>query len=604
MDTKKPELWEKYSDTFKLSWDEARTYFDKANDDIELFEAEPNLKSTSLSDISLAQARMFVDQALPAIVARLFGSDNPFELLPNDTNITYETARNVRDWILYNMMTTMRLETEGYLTIREAVKLGCGYGIIEPQLITPPRTEELIVYTENETVTANTMDVGEVEMVPNYVYIPFGQVIPTPDGKNPDEVSCVFVLRFYPEEVFRKMLDKKLNPNTPFTGDADKIIEYARMNSLDGYIRSPRQIAAQIANQDKSVSDRMNQRSSKNTPVSVPVLQCYSRDEHVWFACDQFQIYHKKNKFQTLRCPVVKATFDPDGNNWFTPGIIRPRASMIRGIEAFYNGVLDMVTLHLHPHQIINADALQTRGEAPDLQPYGKTVITGTHRTSDVVTWVAPPPVPPFLLEIGERLENHDAASVGQPKQLFGQGTPGLVRGGSGAMESLLQSSTGREKLAASHFEKGWYAAVIENTLILAQMIAKDKELLPKLQYNPATSKNEFGFVEITRDDIRHVYKLQLNFTDKMSNALAELQKNSMIYDRAVQNRFVNQKEAFALLVGNTKQYRQLTEGVNPQENLQAMQVQGNVPRGTSAGSEEEMTIPGGAGITMGGLAQ
>ena len=600
------QLYKQYIETFKIAWKSTRPYFDKANEDIDLYEQEPDQNSTTLSDITFGQARLFVDQALPSIMSRLFGCDNPFEFIPTDKKITYDTARKVRDLILYNMMTTMNLETEGYLTIKEAVKLGSGYGIIEPKIITPPFSEEMIAYTEDTEVRSREMEIGDVQTVPSYTYIPYGQVIPTPDGKNPDEVSCVFVLRFYPEDVFRKMLDKKLNPNTPFSGDAEEIIKYARTNSMDGYLRSPRQIAAQIANTDKPVNDRMNKYGSEKTPVSVPVLQCYARNEHVWFACDKFNMYHKKSSFQTLRCPVVKATFDPDGEIWHTPGIIRPRKSLVRGIETLYNAIMDMFSMIVHPHQVVNADAMQTVGKIPNLQPYGKTVISGAYKTGDVVSWIPPPPMPPFLLDVLNRMEDSNAASAGQPKQLFGQGTPGLVRGGSGAMESLMQSSTGREKMVANTIEKGWYASVVEQTLILTQMLATEKQLLPKLSYNPQTGTNELGFVEITRDDIRRVYRIQLSFTEKMSNALAELSKNAMIYDRGIQNRFVNPKEAFALLVGDTKQFRQLTEGVNPQDNLNAMAAQGNVPRGTmgggGGGEEQQQPITGGAGAAMGGL--
>jgi hypothetical protein len=592
------EILTKYLELFKLAWKEAREAFNLANEDNDLFNQEPDLESTSLSDISLGQAKLFCDQALPSIMANLFGAENPFELIPGNKSITYEKARNVRDWILYNMSSVMQLEQEGYLTIRDAVKFGVGYGIIEPKLITPPVSEEKIVFAGNEEIKTRNMEVGNTVMIPSYSFLPFGSVIPTPDGRNPDEVSCIFVLRFKPEDVFRKMLDKKLNPDTPFSGNADEIIKYARSNSMDGYVRSPRQIAAQIANRDRTTADMMNTQSTGNTPVSVPILECYARNEHVFFACDKFPIYHKKSKFQTLRPPIVVAKFDPD-ENWFSPGIIRPRRNMILGVESFYNAIMDIITMHLHPHQVINRDAMYKAGESPDLQPYGRTEITGAYKTGDVVSFVTPPALPTFLLEVGNRLEEFDTASVGQPKSLHGQGTPGLVRGGSGAMETLQQNTSGREKLTTKHIEKGWYSSVIEQTLVLCQMLANDSEHLPKLKYNPATGKNDFGWVEITQDEIRQVYKIQLSFTEKMSNALAETTRSAMLYDRLVENENVNRKELVALLVSNTKQLNQLTEGVNAKENLAILQAQrGKQPMGVPGA----MPIPGGAGTSPGGL--
>lgn len=604
-------LFTKYIALFQLAWKAVRPNFDKATEDSQLYEQAPDMSAATLSNISLAEAKKFVDQALPPIWSYIMGSENPFELIPGDKKTTYEKARSVRDWVLYNMNSVMGLKTEGYLTLKDAVKLGKGYGIIEPKLVTPPATDEKIVFAGTEQIRTRDMEVGETTMVPGYTYIPFGQVIPTPDGKNPDEVSCVFVLRFYPEDVFRKMLDKKLNPDTPFSGNADEIIKYARSNSMDGYVRSPRQVAAQIANQGRTTADMMNMdNQGQDTPVSVPVLQCYARNEHVWFACDRFVMLHKKSKFQTLRSPLVVATFDPDGNQWFTPGIIRPRSSMIRGVESFQNAVMDILTMHLHPHQVVNSEALLNAGESPDLQPYGKTEIVGSYKASDVVSWVTPPPLPQTLLEAGSRLEEFNDSSAGQPKALHGQGTAGLVRGGSGAMESLMQSTSGREKLTTMHIENGWYASVIEQTLILCQMLADDTQMLPKIQYNPATGKSDLGWVEITLDDIRQVYKIQLSFTEKMANPLSELNRMTMIYDRAIQNRFCNPKEALALLIGNTRQYEQLTMGVNPEANLAAMQAQAGKqpgsPGGAPAGAPGGMpgTPPGveGAGMAPGGL--
>jgi len=606
------ELFERYIvDLFPIAWKAAREHFDRANEDVALYEQEPDPNSTTLSDISLAEAKKFVDQAMPPIWFHLMGSENPFEFIPADKTVSYEKARNVRDLILYNMNSVMGLKTEGYLTLKDAVKLGKGYGIIEPKLVTPPTSEESIVFVGNEQIRTRDMAVGETVMVSNYTHIPFGQTIPTPDGKTPEEVSCVYVLRFYPEYDFRRMLDKTLWPDSPYSGDADAIINYARSNMMDGYIRSPRQVAAQIANQGRTVPDMMNTGNGRNTPVSVPVLCCYARNEHTFFACDKFVIYHKKSRFQTLRCPLVVATFDPDGNQWFTPGIIRPRKSMILGVEAFYNGLADLLSMHLKPHQIVNEDAI-VDGESPDLQPYGKTRITGSYKTGDVVSWVTPPPLPPFLLEVGSRLEEFQDSSAGQPKSLHGQGTAGLVRGGSGAMESLMQSTSGREKLTTMHIENGWYTSVIEQTLILCQMLAEDKQMLPKLQYNPATGKNDLGWVEITKDDIRQVYKIQLSFIEKLANPLAEMNRNTMLYDRLIQNENYNRKELGALLVGNTKQLHQLTAGVNPQENMAAMLAQaGKQPTaGAGAGAGGPAGAPGmppavaGAGMAPGGLEQ
>jgi len=600
-------LLNKYLKLFQLSWKAARPFFDRANEDVAQFEQDINPETwPTMSEITLAQARLFVDQALPPIVSGLFGAENPFELLPTDNQITYETARKIRDWVLYNMLTNMRLETEGYLSIKEGVKLGKGYGIVEPQIITPPISEQqmIIAGANAEEITNRVMGRGIAELVPGYSYLPFGTVIPTPDGAHPDNVSCTFVLRMYQEERFRKMFDKKLNPDTPFEGDVEKIIERARMKMFNGYLSTPRQIATQIANQSQTPMDSMNEAGS-DTPVIIPVLQCYAHDEHVWFACDKFKIYHVKSKYQTLRSPVVDVTFDPDGNDWFTPGIIRPRRRMIMGVENFHNGIMDLISMILHPHGVVNRDALLSEEEKTDLQPYGKTYITGGFKTTDVVTWAQLPPMPPQLFEAGRNLDERNEASAGQPRSLQGQGTPGLVRGGSGAMEALSAGTSGREKMQTGHVEKGWYSAVAENALVLCQMLAKKKQYLPVLKYTPEDKKqkSKYDFAEITRDDIRRVYLVRLGFTEKMKNELAEITRKAMIYDRGIQNENVNRSEAFAWLVGNDKDYTRLTAGANAKENIATMQaLAARAGARPGAGAPAEQPAIGGAGTTMGGL--
>jgi len=587
----------KYLKLFELSWKEARPFMDMANEDVALFNGEiNNTARQTLSDITLGQARLFVDQALPPLMSHLFGADNPFDLIPAEKTISYETARKIRDWVLYNMRTHMQIEKNGYVTLRDAIKLGKGYGIIEPKTITPPSSEQQIVLTGDEEIRNRVMGIGESQLVPGYTYLPFGTVIPTPDGATPDEVSCTFVLRLYQEEPFRKMFDKKLNPDTPFEGPLEKIIDRARSKMFNGYLSTPRQIASQIANLQRTPMNAMNEVGS-DTPVIIPVLQCYARDEHVWFGCDEFEIYRVHAKYQTLRNPVVSATYDRDGQEWYSPGIIRPRRSMIMGTENFYNAIMDMVSMMLHPHQIVNRDALLSEEEKTDLQPYGKTTITGSHKTGDVITWAALPPLPAQVFEIGNKLEEYDTASVGQPKSLQGQGTPGLVRGGSGAMESLLQSTSGREKLTSKHLENGWYSSVVENTLVLCQMLAKDKEYLPSISYTPESKKNGFNFSEITRDDVRRVYNVQLNFTDKLRNELSEITRKSMIYDRAIQHVGINRDELMNWFIGNDKEAKRLFEGADREANVRALQTLGG-----GAGTPKETPITGGAGTKAGGI--
>lgn len=595
----------KYRATFKLAWEATQKHFERANEDRKLFEQELDASThPTLAEMTLGHARLLVDQALPSLVQYILGAENPFVFIPQDADVSYATARKVRDRILFDMLTVMRLSCKAYLTFKDAVKFGKGYGIIEPKWITPPVVQGIRTMTADKMVRLREMGRGKPEMVPEYTYIPFNWVIPTPDGSQPEDVSCVFVLRLFPEGQFREFFSA---PGSQFEGSPDKIIEYCRRSPFNGYISQARQIGAEIANYDKPEHEYMRSSgATKDTPVLVPVLMCLAPDEHVWIAGDKFKIYQATSKYQTLRRGVVAATYDPDGTQWFTPGIINPRRRMIKGIQDYYGAMLDIVSMILHPAYIVDKEKFANSDDIPTLGPYREFQVHGD--PTNAISWVQPAPIPEYSVRSGEKLEEHCAASAGQPRQLMGQGTPGMVRGGSGAMESMLQNVSGREKLVSQHIEEGWYAGVVENTLILDQIIAPERSWVSQLVYDPSTKKQDVERLEITRDDIRQVYRVQMTFTDKMRNKMAEHGMRVAIYDRCIENPMVNREEAVSYLVDNDKDFKRLTSGVDVEANIKMMQqIAGTVPKagppGETAGLPNEMPTVAGAGLAGGGLA-
>jgi len=580
---------------FKSAWKETRKYFDIANEDMAIYNQEINPETwTTLSETTLGDARKMVDQELPSMMMYLFGTDAPFEMIPGSKEVSYDTASRLRKYLLYTMMTTMQLERKGYATIKTCVQLGSAYGIVEPTMITPPVSRENRVIGRSVDESNQEMGVGEKQMIHAYHTLPFGSVIPTPDGTTPEEASCVFVLRQYGEQAFRKMMQQEA-----YSGPIEDIIERARMKRFNGYLSYPRQIAANIAGYDRARYNMMNETSGKKTPVIIPVLQFYAPDEHVFFACDKYMIYHMKDKFQTLRNPVIKATFDPEPEQWFSPGIIRPRFNMITSRETFVNSIMDIMTRYLHPHQLINRQNMVNESDTPDYEPYGKTNVIGDPRMA--VSWVFPPTLPQQVFQTGDILESQMNASVGQPASLQGQGTPGLVRGGSGAMESLFERVSGREKLSAKHLENGWYRDVIENTLILAQLIG-DEETFQTLGYDRNEKKYKFLTTTVTKDEIRQIYRVQLTFLDKMRNSMAEASIRQANYDRMLQNENVDRTEALKYLLADERVADRLMQSASPEQNLATMERLQGGAGGGGQGQPGAQPAAEGAGIAGGGL--
>jgi len=554
-------------------------------------EINPDTWAT-LSEMTLGDARKMVDQILPVIMMYMFGADAPFEMIPSEKKVDYAVAEKLRKYLLYTMLTTMQLERKGYMTIRTAVQLGSAYGIVEPEMITPPISQEKMIKGVDTDVTHREMGIGAERMIHAYHTLPFGSVIPTPDGVTPEEVSCTFVLRQYNEQAFRKMMKQDA-----YDGPVGEIVERARLKRFNGSLSYPRQIAANIAGYDNARYNMMNEATSDKTPVIIPVLQCYAPDEHVFFACDKFMIYHAKNKYQTLRNPVIKATFDPEPEQWFSPGIIRPRFNMITNREAFINSIMDIMTQYLHPHKLINNSVLVNESDSADYEPYGETRVIGDPKQA--VSWIFPPAVPSQVFETGNIVETQMNSSAGQPANMQGQGTPGLVRGGSGAMESLYERISGREKLSGKHLENGWYRDIIEHTLILAQLI-NENETFQTLGFNKDKKSYEVVTTEITKDEIRHVYRVQLTFLDKMRNQMADSSIRQANYDRLLQNENVDRIEAIKYLLGDERISDRIMRAADPNANLAVMQqLQGG------GGVEGAPALPAGAegaGVAGGGL--
>src|SRR5690606_2381633 len=99
--------------------------------------------------------------------------------------------------------------------------------------------------------------------------------------------------------------------------------------------------------------------------------------------------------------------------------------------------LMDLMTYTLHPATIVNRMVVQD--ENVGLEPYGR--IDSYGKVGDAVSYVTPPPLPAGIMNIGDDLETQFSIANGQPRQFQGQGTAGVMRGGGGAFESLLQTT-------------------------------------------------------------------------------------------------------------------------------------------------------------------
>jgi hypothetical protein len=572
-------------DILSFSYNFARTYFDRANQDHELYEQiiDPD-NWTTMSEMTLGGAYRIVQNALPNLMfSVVWAPEYPFSLIPDDVDLddesSMELSRKTREWLIYNLRDRMKIESKGMATAFDGVKLGCGYGVVEPVTIYSIDRTKTKVRTETEEAESFGLDVSEPRTVIRYRPAPFGSILPTPDGSQPDDCTAVTFVDMIDEVTFRAMYD---NPDSNFMGNPETIIAYAKQNGFDASTFTVRSIIAKLSGYKSDHISRfgMERRNCQGITL-IPIVKQFRKDRHIWVACDKFVIYKSDRTPQTLQCPVLKYAFCPEGDQWFTRGIVSPNRDLIRNNEMFENAMLDYFSLHLHPHQIVNMELLQEENAAEDLQPYAKTFVRGEPTRAQA--FVTPPQLPPSVTTMGDRMQSHIRENTAQSSQ---EPTPGLMRGGSQALEAVNQTSTDRERMLAKHLENTWYSPLIQLTLIYASIYAGDKE-----EFRVVKTENDesagarhakpgkksitrkigdkyFESIKVTKDDLSHVWRVAIDFRDKLKNFLAESSHRLQVFDRLVQDPTVNPEELKHYLIGDEAQVKKLLSGVDKEARM------------------------------------
>jgi hypothetical protein len=124
----------------------------------------------------------------------------------------------------------------------------------------------------------------------------------------------------------------------------------------------------------------------------------------------------------------------------------------------------------------------------------------------------------------------HGKANAQQPTAFS---SPGLVRGGANALETLIQSSTGRQMLAGCVLKTGGYKATVEKTLILKQMLVGEPgDTIVLENVNPTTGKTDYVEVTTSMEDYRNTFRVELNFPEARWNSAASMANRTAYFDR------------------------------------------------------------------------
>ncbi len=497
----------KVRDALRISYEYCRPIFEDAHYALVNYHNQIDERIWgTLSECPIPMAYSTVETMMPSIMDFHFGTSRPFALL-NADGFRDETMKKLERYLYGKLLYEMKIKRICKPIMRDALILPCSYGIVERKSITPPSAEVLSGITAGgDTEQLFEMIPGEPTNVPSLRYLDFFSTFPAPVGATPDDVDYVVIIDFMDEFTIENgFKDKTLK------GDFEQLKADAIM--LMPYTETALHYAAYTSDPHgyKLPHDKQNVHFNKDLPVRIPVVKYYGKDERIWESGGQI-IYRKKNK-DVMGCPIIRFCAQQIGDTWYPQSILQFSSSMYNMINAWYNSLVDILSLYLYPTTISHKAMLVNQEQDVSYQP--NLVIETTGDPSKVIYYPTLPSPPPAMLEFPRELRSMLDVVNGQPEAIRGGGGAGIVRGGSGALQSLLQRASARVMLVAESLEETGLQSVYEKVTLMLQMLGKGG--VAYLDKN-----NEIIQETVTEEEIRQVLNVQLLGKKRMENKFAD----------------------------------------------------------------------------------
>jgi len=486
----------------------------------------------TVSNISFPLTFIGVEEQLPFAMKYLFPGNKRFiTMTPVSRAMDADRVRILEDDMRYTMIYEMQSESMMLLSIKDCYKFAVGYGLIDIQVVTPPGVVVNQMYSPAGELVTETpqMVLGQRKKAIVYRYIPTSCVVPMPDGAEvdgPNKASGHFVLDLKYEDEFRDLYENSKNSEGKpmLLGNPNEIIAEARAMNFDSRMPAP-DILFALSGLDLNKTNI----AKPEMPVVVPILRCYFDHHHVWIANGKTKMHEIKDKFQTLSSDLVKWSAWPDGNRWCPLGITEASERVAIGTNVWYNGMVDFAMSFINPTRAWNSQMVDKsdmlRGPGADIKVRGDV--------NQAIQYLRGADFPQGLFEIGDVLTGMLGKANAHPG-FMDKGNAGMVRGGTNALETLLGSSTGRQFLAAIVLKTGGLQASVEKTLIKKQLIiGQEGERFIEPAYDETTGRRFFQEQTVTREDLRNIFRVELNLGVQRLNSAATFTENAAYFDRA-----------------------------------------------------------------------
>lgn len=513
-------------DVFEWALSKARPHLERMQDIQNVYDNEVDSGAyNTTANLSAPQVFQTVESQLAGAMERLFPRYKFLRLNPVNFGVNMEAIRNSELALMHTIKYRVNLAYTALETLKDCLKLGIGYGIVEPITITPPEVYSNQIISGGEVIArSRVMQPGPPKQSLRYKYASPGQVIVTPDGNSfngANRVSTAFYLDTYSEFQFRNMFKDEATDgdSTKLTGDPEAIIQEARSIGFN-----PRVPIEDIIESLGGANLREARKQKRAIPVMVPVLKVYEEGRHTWVANGTTIVFDAESKMETMRCPLQKASAQRDGMRWYPMAPIEASYKMAIGSNIWTSAMFDLLSQYVRPELLY--DKSKFPNGAPERGPSGEIPVMGN--TTGAAEYMQLPSVPAQMLTFGDVLERLYSMGVGHNEALRNP-QPGLMRSGPFAFESLLQTTSGRDRLASAVLQAGWLTSTIEQILLMMQTnITSDGDQFALRDWDENTGEEYVRELTITQSDLVNAYDLEIDLDAKRDDSAAtQMQKQS-----------------------------------------------------------------------------
>lgn len=513
------------------------------------------------SELYFPVLRTAVKKALPDAIGYAFPPDGFVSLQPTKPGVTFDTVKQFEGALDNVLNNQMQVKMKSIPIFQDAIKFGSGYGLVETESVTVAESGVFTILEDGESKgKRRDLKISSTQkLMPKLTHIPYECVIPSPDASTVDDGNCIMVIHYYRSDEFQDLYkSQEASELKIYKGDPDDIIKDAREKQIDGVyphwwnvqsmaggVTDPHQRKYQKMN---DIARRIYSERDENSITIIPVVKYFFNKKQVWLANGDTMIFKDQDSYQTMRKPIIKASLDFDSGNWWALSDIAASRDMAYGINAFNNAMLDMMGQYLRPMMAYDQSRYGGK-DAPRYEPYGTIAVNGN--IQGAIQTIAPAQLPGGMTQFGQLMNQEYNDANMEP--LGGESSPGLVRGGSFAFESLLQTQNAPREFAGMLLDMGFLEPLIYHTMVLMQSLPVEEFEYMELEEKSYVARR------IDLNDIRFGFEVNMDTSAKLRKSINDQMANVTMYQNIYKdNPWIKQQEALALVIGNKEHVKLL----------------------------------------------